>query len=95
MAESRLTFRLVDDWPESDSPTPAVRFDSNVPDELRDRAVLSSLIDDSPDDLVVVIPPTVFRGVEAVPYQVRLSPSLTVIRYRSVIRSTNRPPSQG
>lgn len=92
MAEVRLTFRLVDDWPETDSPTPAVRFDEAVPHELRDRAVLSSLIGDDHDDPVVDIPPTVFRGVEAVPYEVRLSPSLTVIRYRHVIRSTNRRP---
>lgn len=93
MPEPRLTFRMVDEWPESDSPTPAVRFDANFPDELRDRAVLAELTDVEPDQPLTAIPPTIFRGIETVQYEVRLGPNLTVIRTRQVIRSTNRPPT--
>jgi len=93
VAELRLSFRLVDEWPDADAPTPAVRFDDNVPPDLRDRAVLVALVAPDDDEVVIDIPPTIFRGVETVPYQVRLGPNLTVVRYRHVIRSTNRPPT--
>lgn len=92
MPELRLSFPLVDEWPVG-APVDGTRFADGFPAELQDRAVLLSLTeaDDDVDD--VVVPPTVFRGVEAVPYEVRLGPSLTVVRYRHVIRSTNRPPT--
>lgn len=93
MPEPRLTVPMVDEWPESDAPTPAVRFDDQFPERLRDRAVLTSLISAPDDDPLPFIPPTIFRGVEQVEFEVHLGPNLTVIRTRSVIRSTNRPPT--
>lgn len=93
MIQPRLTWPLVDEWPEADSPTPAVRFDDNFPPELRDRAVLAELTAEPDGEPVTAIPPTIFRGVETVTYEVRLGPNLTVVRTRQVIRSTNRPPT--
>lgn len=91
MPSTRMHYQIVDEWPE-DAPTPAVRFDVNVPPELRDRAVLAALTADDAPEQEILATPTLFEGRRQMRVRVRITTTTVTTVTREVILSTHHNP---